>query len=302
MPRSTFTPKEPITKLPLAVRKERTSMKQKKGEIEARIATALKITKFTFNLNPNKLWAYNTFDQNAGNIYVEGFANALDAFIEYYGEEGVSEFNTVVTKAELTVTVNEEGEDAPTITARVQDGVFQILFQQERLGYNTSLLGRDEILTAVDSVHRQGLAFEAKASITQNWKPECDDVRGALAEILDIQDIKLDPNFKDNYEKVSSEKEDDNSFKRSFGAATLAYFEGLKNWLESNKVKGDGMVQEAIRESLSEKIIKLRVVDKVKNGYYCGVAFQDGVLYLETTPTYWYTNTSDIAEKLIDLL
>lgn len=57
----------------------------------------------------------------------------------------------------------------------------------------------------------------------------------------------------------------------------------LKSKLEYEKVKDDEMIQEGIQESLSEKIVKLRVVDKIKNGYYNGTAFEDGILYLEVS-------------------
>jgi hypothetical protein len=41
------------------------------------------------------------------------------------------------------------------------------------------------------------------------------------------------------------------------------------------------LVQEGIQEALGKKVIKLRVVDKLKNDRYNAATFEDGILYLE---------------------
>lgn len=173
--------------------------------------------------------------------YAEGFASAIESYAQGFGNDGINEFNSAVTKAELTVKVNELGKDvslcsdcsgdiptdvraqAPTITTRIRDGVFEILFHHEKLGYNMSWLSKEDILSAVDAVPREGLSLEAKQSIDKNWEPNYEDVTDALREILNIPDLKLEPNFVENYNKLLPEKKDETSFKRQFGAATLAY-------------------------------------------------------------------------------
>lgn len=84
MPRNSFVPKESITKIPLAVRKESTfgsrkftasqcapidlndvvrdHYETKKEELEARVASALRLDKFSFNFNTNEICAYSTPD------------------------------------------------------------------------------------------------------------------------------------------------------------------------------------------------------------------------------------------------
>jgi hypothetical protein len=66
----------------------------------------------------------------------------------------------------------------------------------------------------------------------------------------------------------------------------------------------DEMLQEGLLEALEKKEIAIRVVDKLTDdkSTYNGCTIDDGVLYIETLPNYWETNTGDACYKLLDIL
>lgn len=49
-------------------------------------------------------------------------------------------------------------------------------------------------------------------------------------------------------------------------------------------------------------MVELRVVDKLEKGTYNEAGIREGVLYMQTVPRYWNTNTGEVAKGLIDLL
>ncbi len=112
---------------------------------------------------------------------------------------------------------------APTISARIKDGVFQVLFHHEKLGYNATWVPIEYIVSSIDSFPRKGLTLEAKRSVAKEWEPERESLTQSIAEILKIPDLVLEPNFEENFAKLLPEKKDDSNFSRSFGSATFAY-------------------------------------------------------------------------------
>ncbi|RDB28048.1 hypothetical protein Hypma_002190 [Hypsizygus marmoreus] len=302
-----FTPLAPLEKLPLAVRKDlRDNYESEKAALEAKISEMLG-TPFKININPNEVWAYNPADNNtsAGGLikrYVEGFISALEYFLDKHGEEGKTHFNEAVTKSELTVNANELGDKAETISADVKDGVFRILFHHKKLGDNQRYL-RDYLLKAVEEVPRAGLSIVAKTSIENSYNSEIDDVTSAIADILNIPDLVLEPNFEENFAALREGEVDDKGWESTFGNATLQYFSsGLLNQLEKQGFKGDDMLQEGIAEILTSKKIKLRVAKATKNNSYHEVFFEDGVLIIQTMPKHWWFNVRDVGNGLVNLL
>ncbi|KAF8918699.1 hypothetical protein CPB85DRAFT_1213595 [Mucidula mucida] len=282
-----FTPKPAIEKLPLAVRKSvRDDFESKKAEFEEQIAKLLSVPAFKINYDVPAIWAYNAPDSRseAGytlKSYTEGFISALTYYLEKYGDDGKQYFNDAVPQAELSLGVNTLGDKGAYIDAEITDGVFRILFKHDSLGCNTSSLG-EYLLKAVQSVPREGLSIVAKNSVDSAWEEEVEELTEEIATLVGIPDVKLDPNFEENYKMLSSQKNTD--WHSQLGPATLAYFkDGLKYQLERQGFKDDDMLQEGLQEVFTSKAFVLRVVPKTKKTYN-EVVIEDGTVYLQVSP------------------
>lgn len=298
-----FTPKAPIEKLPLAVRKDvRDNFESKKADFEAQI-TKLLGTDFKINYNVGAIWAYNQDDRSSAGYtlssYTDGFISALKYFLDKYESDGKDYFNAAVTQSELSIGVNTLGDKAPYITSEIKEGVYWILFKPDSLGTNTSSLC-DSLLAAINIAPGFVFSLEAKHSIDETWEEEYEDLTKEIAGLTGIPDVKLEPNFEENFKALNVQT--DSRWYTSFGAATLAYFkDGLKYQLGRAGFKGDDMLQEGLQEVLMEKAFVLRVVPKTKKTYN-EIVLENGALYLQTTVEYWYCNTSYIAEDVLELL
>ncbi|KAK7022929.1 hypothetical protein VNI00_016819 [Paramarasmius palmivorus] len=299
-----FTPKEPIEKLPLAVRKDvRDKYENEKEGFEKTISELLG-TPFKLNLNPNEIWAYST-DSNgsAGGIlagYVNGFIYNLKRFVEKFGDEGKTHFNDAVSESELRVGVNPLGDKADYIDCAVKDGVFWILFKHDSLGCNQDYI-YDAMLAAIEAVARDGLSLRAKRDIDESWEEKIDDLKEEIATITAIPDIVLDPNFEENFKALKAAQKADDRWQETFGRATFDYFESLKSQLERQGFKGDDMLQEGLQEGMPAKKFVLRILPKIGKSYN-EIVIEDGTGYLQTTPENWWVNVSDAGEGLVNLL
>ncbi|KIM46757.1 hypothetical protein M413DRAFT_23115 [Hebeloma cylindrosporum] len=311
-----FTPKAPIEKLPLAVRKASSSsyffFHQHDHSMLMHVSWCYKISgllgfPLKINTNVNAVWAYaqsDTATQASSTFagYVDGFISALKNYVEHFGDLGKEYFKKAVTNAELTVTVNEAGECADSITADVKDGVFRILFHQDRLGYNQSWLN-EPLIKAIDQAPQQGFGLLAKHSIEKEYNDEIDDVRQEIADILALPDVVLDANFEENYAKLLLLKKDDQDWQKNSGGACLQYFrDGFKYQINNQGFKGDDMLQEGFAEIVTSKTIKLRLVDKTQNGYSNETIVENGTVYLQATPDRWLYDVSEAGSGLLDKL
>jgi hypothetical protein len=256
------------------------------------------------NFNVNEVWAYaDSSSTEAGNNlvgYVEGFISALDSYLEKYGDDGKKHFNEAVTQSELTLAVNEIGDDAPAIDAEVKGGVFRILFSHTRFGLWQSYLS-ESFLKAIEGAPREGFSLVAKHSIEEEYMPEAEDLTKEIADILAMPDVILDPNWDENYAILNTK--DDKSWQSTFGQATLAYFqEGLKAELENKGFKDDDMLQEGFAEAIPSKTIRVRAMKELKSGKTNEPVIEDGVLYLQANIDRWGSWASYVAEGLLELL
>ncbi|KAG6889160.1 hypothetical protein C0995_003338 [Termitomyces sp. Mi166 len=302
-----FVPKPAIEKLPLAVRKDlRDRYELEVENLEGTISELLG-TPFHLKINANEVWAYNPPNSNysVGRVlkaYVEGFIDALKWYLDKFGDEGKIHFNEAVTQSELSLNANELGDKAETISADIKDGVFRILFNHTKLGYNQDQL-REHLLKAVENVPRAGFSIVAKNSIEKYFNSEVEDLTTAIGEILALPDVVLDPNFEANYEALSAHNKTDTDWHRNFGKATLSYFsDGLKYQLERQGFKGDEMLQEGLKELLTTKTFQVRVVNKTKNNATIETVLENGTVCIQMTAEKWWYNSSDAGSGLIDLL
>ncbi|KAJ6451887.1 hypothetical protein DFH09DRAFT_964783 [Mycena vulgaris] len=283
MAKTTFTPKPALEKVPLAVRKDiRDKYDENKAELESEISKLLG-TSFTLQINPNEVVAYVKDDSRVSvggmfTSYVNGFISALKSYLEKYGEDGKAHFNAAVSKAQLSVNVNELGDSGPTISADVKDGVYRILFNHERVGYNMSSQN-DWILPAIEAAATGGFSLQAKNSIENDYNDQIGDLQKEIAQITGITDVVLDPNFEENYEALSALP--DKKWHANFGKVHFAYFNGLKGQLESQGFKKDDMLQEGLQEVLESKTFKIRIVKKTTGNKTNEIVIEDGVAYLQ---------------------
>ena len=135
------------------------------------------------------------------------------------------------------------------------------------------------------------------------YDPEIGDVQEELDSLCGTP-FKLNGNFEANaalLAKPGPKARED--WDRSFGNATLDYFRGLVYQMKRAGFGGDEMLQEGLQEGVEKREICVRVVEKLKSGTgYNEVVIENGVLYIQTMPEYWWSNTDAPAEKLLDIL
>lgn len=167
--------------------------------------------------------------------------------------------------------VNEEGDAGRTISADVKDGIYRILFNHDRVGFN--LTSQEEwVLPAIEAASSGGFSLAAKNSIATAYTEQIEELQKEIAQITGIVDVVLDPNFEENY-KTLSEKATDSKWHSRFGHVHYGYFNGLKGQLESQGMltgppceerllrwvillgfKKDDMLQEGLQEALPSKV------------------------------------------------
>ncbi|KAI1188562.1 hypothetical protein F5B17DRAFT_262480 [Nemania serpens] len=307
----------PVEKLSLALRKSvRDDWDAKKGAIEKKLSKILGV-EWTIDVNPNQVFAYakdGYAKENLGACIHEYFNNAvsrLEEFENKYGEDGVKELNTICPAHVLTLDV-DEAKRFTYCGADVVDGKLRLLFAPDRLGTNISAcLDRDVLLKALnDAPAPEGAAmsYAARTGIRTEYDPKIEAVRARVAELVARPDIKLDPNFEANFDKLLAESKVkknglNGDWQGQFGDWTLKYFEGLVSGLEWQKFEDDELLQEGFNEGVDKGEVVFRVVDALQQGSgYNECVIEGGVLYLQTTPKTWGSNISDVASKLLDKL
>ncbi|KAJ6468379.1 hypothetical protein C8R45DRAFT_1018511 [Mycena sanguinolenta] len=300
-----FAPKPALEKVPLAVRKDiRDKYEEKQADLESQISKLLG-TNFTLAINANEVVPYvkDTSRTSVGGMftsYVNGFIAALQQYLEKYGEDGKVRFNAAVSKSQLSVHVDEKGDDGKTISADVKDGVYRILFNHDRVGYNMSSQG-DFVLPAIEAASTGGgFSLLAQNSIDKEYNDQIGEVQKQIAEITGIANVVLDPNFEENYEALSALS--DKKWHANFGRVHFAYFDGLKGQLEQQGFKKDDMLQEGLQEALESKTFKIRVVKATKDNKTNEIVIEDGCAYIQTTPDRWWYNVRDAGAGLVKLL
>ncbi|KAI0453893.1 hypothetical protein F5B21DRAFT_504782 [Xylaria acuta] len=307
----------PVEKLPLALRKSvRDDWDAKKGNIEARLSEILGVA-WTVDVNPNQIYAYSDSSayakENLGSClheYFDGATRRLQEFEEKYGEEGVNELNAIAPAHVLTLDVDDQ-KRVSCCGADVSEGQLRLLFAPDRLGSNiSSCLDRDVLLKALnDAPSPDGavMSFMARTSIRENYDPKIEAIQQRVGELVGKPDIKLNPNFEENFAKLleeSKKKKTDlnKDWQEYFGGWTKSYFEGLVSQLQWQKFEDDELLQEGFNDVISKGEVVFRIVDKLVKESYNEPVIEDGVLYLQTTPKTWGSNTDSAANKLVDML
>ncbi|KAF7432832.1 hypothetical protein PC9H_004775 [Pleurotus ostreatus] len=149
------------------------------------------------NIFAGKVYACISRFHLAGSPCAQCLVDAVERFVEEYGEDGKLHFNEAVSNGEFMLNVNES-INASVIGCEVKDGTYRVLFRYDCLGYNQSTI-YETMLTSIDSTPREGSPVEIKASITTYWDGGAEDVHQAIGKILTMPDVVIDPNFEENY-------------------------------------------------------------------------------------------------------
>lgn len=197
----------------------------------------------------------------------------------------------------------------------IGDGMLRLCFTGKEIGFNLSTVC-SELPTAVNdagvSANPEGAAsldFDAKNGIKKDYEPKIEPVRAKIQSILGLPMLELHPNFEQNFAAiaayVASGKKSTifpREWQKRLGVETLRYFDLLADTLEGQGFAKDEMLQEGYQESLDKNEIGLRVVNKLEKGHYNECVFENGVLYMQTTPEWWTTNVRDCGSKIVDML
>ncbi len=197
----------------------------------------------------------------------------------------------------------------------ISGGMLRLLFSGNYLGSNLSSIC-NELGTAVNnagvSANPDGgaaLDFDAKSGIKKHYDPAIGDVRAKIQSILALPMLELHPNFERNFALIAaytaSGKQSttfSREWQKQFGISTLKYFEGLVSSLDSQGFAKDDMLQEGFQETVDKNEIGLRIVDKLQKGTYNECVFENGVMWIQTTPEYWTTNIRAAGDRIVDML
>ncbi|KAI0197016.1 hypothetical protein F4808DRAFT_299435 [Astrocystis sublimbata] len=308
----------PVEKLPLAVRKSlRDEWEAKKGDLETKLSTILGVG-WTIEVVPNQIYAYaessSYAQQNLGACLYEYFDGAIRRLQEYeqkFEEDGVNEINTIAHTHVMTLDVDEHKRFS-YCGADVNDGQLRLLFAPECLGSNISYcLDRDVLLKALNDAPSQGgstMSYAVRMDIRENYDLKIEAIQKRVGELVAKPDIKLNPNFEDNFAKLLEESKKKKTelrddWEKNLGEFTRLYFEGLVSQLQWQKFEDDELLQEGFNEVIEKGEVVFRIVDKLQPGKsYNESIIENGVLYLQTIPTMFGTNVTDTADKLLDQL
>jgi len=308
----------PVEKLPLAVRKNvRDEFDSKKPELEAKLKEILGV-EWTVDVNPNAIFPYCTDESGKSQLgrYIYGYINDAIGQIKYEidreDEEGAAEINKIAHAHVLTLAFDPEKRNS-YCGAEIVDGKIQLLFSEGQFGTNSGYaLDREHLYDAFNAAKAPegtSMSFKVRQSIRRFWDKEIGDILKECNELLERKDdpLTFDPNWEDTYNKLQAESqrkktELPKNWEERVGYTVAEYFKGFHWGLKKIKVDDDDMVREGVNEGLEKKIVKFRIVEKLAKSNYSECVFEDGVLYVQTTPVGYGSNVNYCCDELINLL
>ena len=194
----------------------------------------------------------------------------------------------------------------------VSGGMLRLLFNEKNIGTNISSVCNGLSAAVNDAgvaAAPEGAAtldFDAKAGIKKDYDPKIGGIKAAIQSVLGLPMLEIYPNFERNFAAISAwiaaGHRGEREWQRTMGAETLRYFDCLADTLKDQGFAKDEMLQEGFQESVDKNEIGLRVVEKLQNGSFNECVIENGVLYLQTTPQWWTTNTRDGSKNLMNML
>jgi hypothetical protein len=218
---------------------------------------------------------------------MDPFIDNLKKFVDKFGEDGKRELNSICSKHQLSF--------GPQFTTKfsygglvVENGVLHLVFEENSFATNVGDVSKDIAQALKDAPPPPGAsAFNlvARNAVSSDYDPKVEEVRSAIAELVNMPDLRLNPNFEHNSKelaKLGSQMED---FDKRIGWLTLAYFQGLQYVLKQNKFKDDDMLQDGFQEGVEKGEVCVQIVDKLegKGSSYNEAIVKGGVLYIQVS-------------------
>jgi hypothetical protein len=216
---------------------------------------------------------------------MDGFMANIKQFNEKFGEDGKSELNTLCSKHQLVLAP----QDTTTFTyggLEIKEGVLRIVFSENNLATNVDSVSADFAQALKDAPPAPGasaLNIKARNSIREKYDPHVEEVRAAIATLVNMPSLKLNPNFEPNAAQLAKTADQNQYWDTQIGEATLDYFKGVKSTLERNGFKNDDMLQEGFQEAVNKGEICFRIIDKLVKETYVETQIENGVLYIQVS-------------------
>lgn len=215
--------------------------------------------------------------------YSQAVLNNMQEFIKEHGEDGKTELNALASAHEISLVPDEEGKYSSGGSCEITGGKLLLFFEKSNLGYWVSDCSRN-IENAVNLASKavSAVSFTSRRSIQTSWDPKVEGLSQKYSSMLQVPEIKLDPNFAANYAEVNKlGSRAPSDWEKSFGQATLNYFQRLYEVMEQDGYGKDDMLQEGFTEVVEMNKITLRVTENLVHKSYNELHIEEGVLYIQ---------------------
>ena len=238
--------------------------------------------------------------------YIKPFCSNLESFVKSHGDDGKAELNSSCSKHQVEFGPQEDTKFSYG-GLQIKDGVLRLVFAEGSFASNVDDVSRDfqGALKTASASSGSGSAFNisARHGVRKDYEPKIGKIQEAIGALVNVPDIKLNPNFEANAEVLAKAGDKvRNDWDKVLGNATVGYFDGLKYQMDRAGFKKDDMLQEGFQEAVSKNEIIFRMVEKLAKGGYNEVLIEDGVLVIQTTPENFWSNVSDVGNKILDIL
>ncbi|KAL5318925.1 hypothetical protein ACEPPN_013993 [Leptodophora sp. 'Broadleaf-Isolate-01'] len=300
--------KAPVEKLPLAVRKDvRDEWDNKKADLEKQVSELLG-AEWKFEVNPLAIYPYAEPDSYGSNslgscifAYFDGLIWHLKSFLSTH-TLAASELNSVASTHIVTLIASNKFTYCGT---DIVDGKLNLVFHPEKLGTNISHVAQELAATLSSAPQPEGapsLSYAARHSIKTDYDPKVGAMLEKARTLLKNPKFEFEPGFEAIGAVLKGNKEVRDDWETNLGDFVLKYLESFVDALDREKFGDDDLLREGLEEACEKGAVRVRVVEKLKDGGYNEILSDGGELVIQTTPEKWGTNIHHAAEKLVNIL
>lgn len=205
----------------------------------------------------------------------------LKRFLDSHGAGGKDELNIVCPSHTITL--------LPSTTCgycgvKVDAGRLCLLFGPTNLGTNVNDAAsalHDAVSQAPQPNGAPSLSFAARHSIKANYESRIAEVQEKIATALQNPALKLEPGFNELGKMLKGGKNVSDNWERNLGSFALDYYQAFLAVLGREKFGEDDLLREGFAEGVPDGVVKLRIVDKLKNGSYNEIVLEGGAVVIQ---------------------
>jgi hypothetical protein len=216
--------------------------------------------------------------------YFDAFVWSLkNSFIEYHGDAGKEELNTVCPTHTVTFLASPKFSYCG---CDVEDGQFRLLFHPEKLGTNISHVGEkiaEALSTAPQPEGASTLSYAARHSIKTEYTTKIIPMLEKARTLLQNPKLEFQPGFEALGEKLKNGKDVRDDWETNLGDFARKYYESFIDVLEREKFGEDEMLREGLEEGVPKGVVQLKLVDTLKSGGYNETVLDDGALSIQVS-------------------